>query len=548
MGDVRCRKEWVFSFLPPMCIYVVMVVSAVPFSLADIPHSPGCYLYKDREGRIIYVGKAKDLRKRVSSYFQKRDHDPKTQKLVETIADVEYIVTGTDEEAYLLENSLIKRHQPKYNIDLRDAKSYAYIELTKERFPRITIARKATGAGQFFGPFVSGKERDYVLTVVKKTFRLRSCKSMPRNGRPCLRFHIGNCTGPCAGKVSEEEYARQCAQAEAVLKGRTAELVASLKEEMCRYSEAMEFEAAMRCRDVISAVTHLADRQYVSRQKRFDEDVIQFVCAAGSVYLMVFHVYSGTLGGREEFIFEESEGFFEEFLLQYYSEHPAPREVIVPEAVDAGLAEYLGSVAGHRVVVTVPKQGEKAKLLELARKNIETVHFGDEIRVEELRRALHLADPPRVIECFDISHLAGTDTVASMVQFRDGRPDKQNYRRFRIKTVEGIDDFASMAEVVRRRYSRLVSEEKDLPDLILIDGGKGQLSAAKRVLDDLSVDVPVISLAKEEEEVFVSGVPFPLPFGRKTRANMYLQEIRDEAHRFAITYNRLLRKKRVVGK
>ena len=199
------------------------------------------------------------------------------------------------------------------------------------------------------------------------------------------------------------------------------------------------------------------------------------------------------------------------FLLQYYSEHPAPREVIVPEAVDAGLAEYLGSVAGHRVVVTVPKQGEKAKLLDLARKNIEMVHFGDEIRVEELRRALHL----------------GTDTVASMVQFRDGRPDKRNYRRFRIKTVEGIDDFASMAEVVRRRYSRLVAE---------------------RVLDDLSVDVPVISLAKEEEEVFVSGVPFPLPFGRKTRANMYLQEIRDEAHRFAITYNRLLRKKRVVGK
>ncbi len=525
-----------------------MTMPSPPFSLADIPHSPGCYLYKDDAGTIIYVGKAKDLRKRVSSYFQKRDHDPKTQKLVKTIADVEYIVTGTDEEAYLLENSLIKRHQPKYNIDLRDAKSYAYIELTKEAFPRITIARKAKGAGQFFGPFVSGKERDYVLTVVKKTFHLRSCKNMPRNHRACLRFHIGNCTGPCAGQVTAADYALQCSQAEAVLKGKTAELVASLTAEMNRYAAAMEFEAAMRCRDVIAAVTHLASRQYVSRQKDHDEDVIHFISAEGTVYLMVFHVYKGTLGGREEFIFEESDGFFEEFLLQFYSEHPAPREVIVPEAVDESLAEYLGTVAKRKVILTVPKQGEKVKLLELARKNIETVHFGDEIRVEELRKALHLADAPRVIECFDISHLSGTDTVASMVQFRAGRPDKRNYRRFRIKTVEGIDDFASMAEVVRRRYSRLVAEEKDLPDLILIDGGKGQLSSAKRVLDELEVDVPVISLAKSEEEVFVSGVPFPLPFGKKTRANMYLQEIRDEAHRFAITYNRLLRKKRVVGK
>lgn len=525
-----------------------MPIVPIPFSLADIPHTPGCYLYKDADGTIIYVGKAKDLRKRVSSYFQKRDHDPKTMKLVRTIADVEYIVTGTDEEAYLLENSLIKRHQPKYNIDLRDAKSYAYIELTKEPFPRIAIARKAKGAGQFFGPFVSGKERDYVMSVVKKTFQLRSCRSMPGNHRPCLRFHIGNCTGPCTGRVSSDAYAKQCSRAEAVLKGKTAELTASLTEEMNRYSETMEFEAAMRCRDVIAAVTHLAGRQYVSRQKDYDEDVINYVRADGAVYLMVFHVYTGTLGGREEFLFEESDGFFEEFLSQYYSEHPAPREVIVPEAVDESLAEYLGTVAKRKVLVTVPKQGEKMKLLELARKNIETVHFGDEIRVEELRKALHLADAPTVIECFDISHLSGTDTVASMVQFRNGRPDKKNYRRFRIQTVEGIDDFASMAEVVRRRYSRLVAEEKDLPDLILIDGGKGQLSSAKRVLDELEVDVPVISLAKSEEEVFVSGVPFPLPFGKKTRANMYLQEIRDEAHRFAVTYNRLLRKKRVVGK
>ncbi len=516
-----------------------------PFDLADIPHSPGCYLYKDGEGTIIYVGKAKDLRKRVSSYFQKKDHDAKTAKLVAAIRSFEYIITATEEEAYLLENTLIKHHQPKYNIDLKDAKSYAYIELTKEPFPRITIARNTRGNGQHFGPFVSGKERDYVLSVVKKTFRLRSCKNMPKN-RPCLRYHIGNCTGPCGGHVSFEEYAKQCSYAADVLKGSTKEIKTKLEEEMAEYSKDMEFEAALLCRDMITAVENLSSRQYVARKTDHDEDVIAYRAADGTVYLMVFHVYKGTLGGRDEFIFEASEGFFEEFVSRYYSENPAPKEIIVEEELEESLAAYLGNLAGHMVKITVPKQGAKKKLLELAGKNIETVHFGDELKVMELQAALHLKTPPAVIECFDISHLSGTDTVASMVRFVSGKPDKKNYRRFKIKTVEGIDDFASMAEVVRRRYSRLIEEEKPLPDLIVIDGGKGQLSSAKRILDELDANIPLISLAKAEEEVFVSGVPFPLPFGKKTKANMYLQEIRDEAHRFAVTYNRLLRKKRLV--
>ena len=516
-----------------------------PFDLNDIPHSPGCYLYKDSEGTIIYVGKAKDLRKRVSSYFQKKDHDLKTRKLVETIRSFEYIVTGTNEEAYLLENTLIKHHQPKYNIDLKDAKSYAYIELTKEPFPRITIARNTRGSGQFFGPFVSAKERDYVLSVVKKTFRLRSCKKMPKN-RPCLRYHIGHCPGPCGGHISRDEYAKQCAYAADVLKGNTREIKNKLEEEMAAYSKNAEFEAALLCRDMITAVENLSSRQYVARKTDHDEDVIAYRLADGTVYLMVFHVYKGTLGGREEFIFDMTDGFFEEFVSRYYTENPVPKEVIVEEELDEGLAAYLGKTAGHVVKITVPQQGAKKKLLELAGKNIETVHFGEELKVMELQAALHMKTPPNVVECFDISHLSGTDTVASMVQFRGGKPDKKNYRRFRIKTVEGIDDFASMAEVIRRRYSRLIDEEKPLPDLILVDGGKGQLSSAKKVLDALDADIPLISLAKSEEEVFVTGVPFPLPFDKKTKANMYLQEIRDEAHRFAIEYNRLLRKKRLI--
>ncbi|HJJ73672.1 MAG TPA: GIY-YIG nuclease family protein, partial [Methanocorpusculum sp.] len=254
--------------------------------ISEVPHAPGCYLYKDISGAIIYVGKAKDLKRRVLSYFQKKDHDPKTRKLVETIDSFEYIVTATDEEAYLLENTLIKRHQPKYNIDLRDAKSYAYIELTKEKFPRIGIARSKKGKGTFFGPFVSGRERDYCLSVVKKTFRLRSCKNMPKNRRACLRYHIGYCTGPCIGAVTEEAYQKQCSYAADALKGNTKQLIADLTEEMNTYSSKMEFEDAMRCRDMITAVTNLSSRQYVARKTDHDEDVIAYRVAEGTVYLM----------------------------------------------------------------------------------------------------------------------------------------------------------------------------------------------------------------------------------------------------------------------
>lgn len=514
--------------------------------LTTIPHNPGCYLYRDSSGTIIYVGKAKDLKRRVSSYFQKKDHDAKTRKLVETLVSIEYIITRTDEEAYLLENTLIKKYQPKFNIDLRDAKTYAYIELTHEEFPCIKIARSKKGKGHFFGPFVSARERDYVLSVVKKTFALRSCLTMPK--RACLRYHIGYCTAPCIGRVSAEEYQKQCRYAADVLKGNTKELIAELTAEMNTHSAKMEFEEAMRIRDCIAAVVNLSERQYVARKSEHNEDVVAYRVSEGTVYLMVFHVHKGTLSGRDEFIFEYSEGFFEEFLPRYYAETTIPHEIIVEEEQDEALALYLESIAGHKVSIISPKAGAKKKLLELAGTNIETVHFGCELKVCELQNALHMRTKPDVIECFDISHLSGTDTVASMVQFRKGKPDKKNYRHYKIKTVDGIDDFASMREVVGRRYKRLIDEEKELPDLIVIDGGKGQLSSAKQVLDSLDLDIPVISLAESEEEVFVPGVPFPLPFGKKTKANMYLQEIRDEAHRFAITYNRLLRSKRVIGK
>ncbi|TAJ43847.1 excinuclease ABC subunit UvrC [Methanofollis fontis] len=508
------------------------------------PEAPGCYLYMDDAGRVIYVGKAKNLKRRVSSYFTRGGHDPKTERLVESIRSADYIVTGTETEALILENTLIKRHRPRYNIDLKDSRSYAYIHLTEGPYPRIGIARQARGKGEYFGPFVSAKERDYVLNVVKKTFGLRSCRRMPK--RPCLRHHIGTCTAPCIGAIDEAGYRERIDRARSVLRGRTGDLIASLRADMQRASDDLEYERALELRDEIAAVEHLAARQRMVRRTDHDEDIIASMVKDGTVYLMLFAVIKGTLTDKQEYVFPESEGYFEEFLVQYYGERTPPKEVILAEAIDPALEAYLGERRGSRVTVTVPQRGDKKKLLDLAIKNIEITFFGDHLKLQALGRALHLPEPPNVIECFDISHLSGTAMVGSMVQFRGGRPDRQNYRRFRIRDVEGIDDFAAIAEVVRRRYTRLKEEGGEFPDLIIIDGGKGQLGAAMAELKRLDTRIPIISIAKREEEIFVPGFPHPIPIGRDEKASLFVQEIRNEAHRFAITYNRLLRKKAMI--
>ncbi len=512
---------------------------------ATLPENSGCYFFSDANGTIIYVGKAKNLKKRVASYFTKKDHDPKTRSLVARIASVNVVVTDTEAEAFLLENTLIKKHQPKYNIDLKDAKRYAYIELSKEEFPRLLIARRATGDGTFFGPFVSAAERDYVAKVAKKVFHLRTCKKIPK--RPCLRRHMQSCSAPCTGTVSPEDYSRNVAKAALLLKGRCSELVASLRDEMAACSEAQDYERALELRNEINAITHLAERQSVERHRDYDEDVIAYQVTEGKVYLVVFSIERGALANKQEFTFDAGEDFFSEFLVQYYSDHEPPAELILGNETDPALAEFLSVKKGKRVEVIVPQRGEKKNLLDLATKNLEIAFFRDTLKGTELGAALSLVPFPQVIECFDISHLSGTSMVGSMVQFREGKPDKSNYRRFRIKTLEGIDDFAAIAKVVKRRYRRLVDEHAALPDLVIIDGGKGQLSAAREALASLGVDLPVIAIAKREEEVYVPGVVLPLRLDKKGIALRYIQEIRDEAHRFAVTYNRLLRKKKVIG-
>lgn len=512
-------------------------------SLDSLPHNPGCYLFTDDQGKVIYVGKARDLKKRVSNYFQKQDHEPRTKALVSASNGLEFIVTNTEVEALLLENTLIKKHQPRYNIKLKDSSRYACIELTEERFPRIRVSRKASGKGSFFGPFTSARERTFVYQLLRKTFGLRTCKRLPK--RACLRYHLGHCSGPCLGKIGEADYLARVKKAAAALGGKSGELVESLQREMAELSDRQEFERAMQLRDEIAALQHLQERQQVEKSRKYDQDVVSYQIEGSSVFLMLFKVYRGTLEGKEDFVFAQSDNFLEEFLVQYYSEHEPPEELILEESLDDSLVDFLSHLKGKKVHITLPKQGEKKELLELAKKNVDIGFFGDRMKMQALAQALHLPKAPQVIECFDISHLAGTFSVGSMVQFRGGRPDKSNYRRFKIKSVQGINDFASIAEIVRRRYSRLKKEAQEMPDLIVIDGGKGQLSSALAELRDMRLKIPIISLAKGEEEIYLPGLDGPLLIRKNEKASLFVQEIRDEAHRFAIAYNRLLRKKAI---
>jgi excinuclease ABC subunit C len=511
------------------------------FNVATFPTSPGCYLFLDSQKKVIYVGKAKNLQKRVSSYVQKRQLDPKTTSMLTSVDSASFIVTDTEVEALLLENTLIKKHQPKYNINLKDAKTYAYIHLTDEEFPRLLIARQKQGNGRYFGPFVSAVERDHVLQFLNRTFALRTCKKLPK--KSCLRFHLRLCDAPCIGAISKEDYKKKIRNVRLVLSGKSKQLIKTLKQEMTERSQRFDFEKALLLRDQITAIQHLQDHQKMQRQQRWNEDIINYVSKDGMVYLMLFNIYKGTLSTKNEFVFDAIPDFFEEFIVQYYSETPIPSEVIVPQKLPESVQAFLSFKRKKNVRVVVPKKAIKKQLLDLVLKNIEITFFGDILKVDALQKKLILQEPPQVIECFDISHLSGTSMVGSMVQFRNGKPDKTNYRRYRIRTVEGVDDVAAIAEVIRRRYTRLTQEHATLPHLIIIDGGLGQLNRAVCELENIGLKIPILSIAKKFQEIYLPGCPRPLHLGKKEKALLFIQEVRDEAHRFAIAYNRLLRKK-----
>ena len=515
------------------------------FDIKNLPTDPGCYLFKDKNSKIIYVGKAKNLRKRVKSYVQKNDLDAKTQSLIKHVESVEYIATDNEVEAFILENTLVKKYQPKYNIDLKDAKSYAFIQLTDEDFPRVLLARKKTGKGKFYGPFVSAQERDYILHFLRKTFALKTCKKLPK--KPCLRHHINLCDAPCAGLINKEDYNKKIGKVKLVLSGNAKKLLKQMQKEMKNHSEESQFEWALKIRDEIAAIERLSEHQNMQRQKQYNEDIINYKIKDEKVYLMLFNIYKGMLSNKNEFIFDYNDDFLEEFIIQYYSESPIPKEIIVPKKMSESIDFFLETRKGKKVKITKPQKGAKKQLLDLVEKNIEIAFFADTDKVDALKTKLKLQETPVVIECFDISHLSGTSTVGSMVQFRNGKPDKDNYRRFRIRTVKGIDDFAAIAEVVRRRYTRLKNEGDEFPNLVIIDGGRGQLNFALQELERLNLKIPIISIAKQFEEVYIPGMIHPLRLAKKEKALKFIQEMRDEAHRFAIKYNRLLRKKELIS-
>lgn len=532
--------------------------------LSLLPEQPGVYLMKDDKGRIIYVGKAINLKNRVRSYFQSsRNHSPKVLALVDRIAGLEYIITASEIEALILECNLIKKHRPKYNISLRDDKTYPYIKMTHEDYPRLYATRKVVKDGaRYFGPYTSAGAVHETLRLLKKLFPLRSCRKLDAK-RPCLEHHIKRCLAPCTGNVEKEVYGDMIRAVGLFLEGRSDAVIKNLRRRMAEAAEALEFEQAGRLRDQLAAVEKIVEKQNIVTSSG-DQDAVGLARSAAGICAQVFFIRSGKMVGRDHFMLsggedEPDEKILEAFIKQYYSQAAfIPREILLPLAIEEQylLADWLSGVKGGRVQVETPKRGIKKELVNMAAGNAATVLQEQAARLDadvdktagaaaELGRQLGLPFVPDRIECFDISHIQGSETVASMVVFEGGRPNKNEYRRYKLRTVEGKpDDFKSMQEVVGRRY-RDVLEKGPIPDLIIIDGGKGQLSSALAIIRACGLsEVVVVGLAKEFEHIFCEGSSEPVILPRHSQSLYLVQRIRDEAHRFAITYHRKLRSKR----
>jgi excinuclease ABC subunit C len=533
----------------------------------NLPDSPGVYLFRGDRGKILYVGKALSLRKRVASYFNAGAGGAKEEALRRLHREVETISTRTELEALLLENTLIKRHRPRYNVCLRDDKTYPYIKITTgEAWPRALVTRRVLEDGHsYYGPFWGGLARR-IMRMITRHFQIRTC-TLEIDGklpRPCLYYDLHACLGPCvAGLTTKGAYDGAVADVVLFLEGRNRELEASLTQKMEASAAAESFEMAAAYRDALRTVRDVADRQVVQSLKGENVDVFGFFESGQDVTVCVLVVRGGALQDRRDFFFEKSQeldpaAFLEAFLPQFYDANPfLPTEAHLPVAIArAGLVEdYIQTRRGARVSVRTPQRGPAAERVRMAEVNARERHRvrfrgtgGDEaVAVERLGRAIGLAIPPGRIEAFDISHTQGTDSVASLVVFEHGKPRKAEYRLFNIASQDLLepDDFRSMAEAVDRRYRRLQAEGAALPDLVLVDGGRGQLQAALTALDRLGLDLPVVGLAKREEEIWAPGRPEPIRLSRRDPALQLVQRVRDEAHRFAITKHRQRRGKRM---
>lgn len=530
--------------------------SLIKEKLATLPDQPGCYLMKNDRGQIIYVGKAKNLKNRVRSYFS-GSHDAKTQRLVNDIADFEYIVTSSEIEALILEMNLIKEHDPKYNVMLKDDKSYPYIKLTNERHPRLIITRKVKkNSGRYFGPYPNVTAAQETKKLLDRLYPLRKCRTLP--DRVCLYYHIGQCLAPCIHDVSEETYKEMVDGIVKFLNGGHKEIKKDLERQMMEAAEALNFERAKELRDQIRHIETVMEKQKVMFNDAVDRDVFNYAYDKGWMCVQVFFLRQGKLIERDVSFFpfyREPEEDFLTFIGQFYMQpnHLKPKEILIPKQIDKDLAAKLLDIE-----VVQPVRGRKKELIDMAGKNARLAlkeKFAlierDEARtikaVENLGKKLNIPTP-RVIEAFDNSNIQGVHPVSALVVFEDGRPNKKAYRKYRIKTVEGADDVATMREVVRRRYSRLLKEDQPLPDLILIDGGKGQLRAAVDVLEnELGLTIPVAGLVKDDKhrtsQLVIGDPPEVVPLARNSQEFYLLQRIQDEVHRFAVTFHRQIRDK-----
>lgn len=538
--------------------------------LAGLPEKPGVYLFKDTRGNVIYVGKAVSLRGRVRSYFAKQKNAPAKQVwMLQKIHDVDYVVTGSETEAFLVENTFIKKYRPRFNVHLRDDKTYPYIKITtQENFPKLQVVRKRFKDGAtYFGPFVSAGSMRETLKLIEKLFPLATC-SLNIDGsedRPCLEYYIGRCAGPCSGEINKESYRRIVEQACGFLSGKTEGMEKELKEKMKEASGSQEYELAARYRDKLFSLQSVLEKQKAVLPVFSDLDCIGVARDEKTACVQILFVRRGKLSGQEYFILEhenaEETELLETFLKQYYLKAAfIPEKILLSELLNSedilGVERFLSEQKGSRVQFHAPQRGREKHLVllsvENARTHLESLNLAESRKKEEVMRLLKemqdelfLPHLPRRIEAFDISNLDGTHSAGSMVVFTDAKPDSKEYRHFKIKTVEGIDDYAMMREVLLRRYRRVLLENLMRPDLILIDGGKGHLQTGVTALRELGMDIPAAGLAKQEEILFLAHKEDALFLPRDSRVLHVFQHIRDEAHRFAITYHRKLRLKAI---
>jgi len=541
---------------------------------AHLPTASGVYLFKDKKGTILYVGKAGNIKHRVSSYFQRTGRrDAKTLALIEKVAEIDTIVTDTEKEAFILENNLIKEHQPRYNIKLRDDKNYPCLRLTlEEEFPTLCIVRRIKkDESLYFGPYPSATSLRETLKLIRRLFPIRTCYETKFKSRlrPCINYEMGRCLGPCCNKINPAQYREVVNQVRMFLEGKNRDLVKKLKKRMEEESERLNFEVAAKIRDQIQHIETVIEKQKIVSRDFADQDVIGLHRHNHSVMVHPLFIRAGKLLGGKGFSLPASglpdEEILSSFLHQYYREGKfIPEQILLPRAVPEKnlIEERLADLKGKKVQILVPVRGERRHLLQMACENAKRSLLSEaeferdqEKLMKALKEKLHLEGIPRRIEAFDISNFQGGHAVGSMVVFEGGRPSKERYRHFKIRTVEGADDYGMMYEVLLRRYQKAV-EDKDLPDLVLLDGGKGQLNVAQEVFKELGVkEIDLISLAKErmregarktEEKIFHPQYKDPLKLGRQSPLLHLLDRIRDEAHRFAITYHKKMRSKETV--